>query len=117
MQDKRNAFGFVGTSLTVECPSASMATGTVRWADNVYNNDRNPAEIFTSENNENRAISATHMKKDNYRVDENLSLTIINVSLADAGMLFCEVNYNDTYTYKVDYTLLALSKYSFILLY
>lgn len=79
--------GLIGQSITLECPGDVAAAAQVTWGDWVYNMDRFPADIYTSERG---TIDTGHMNSANMEVDSTtFALTISNLKFADYGEYIC----------------------------
>ena len=108
-QVEKKASGFIGREVTLKCGANITDTDVVTWSDMVYNTERKPMLIYSSDTD---SINQDHPNKDFYTVHNN-ELTISGLKDADVGEYTCMVTHaNDAATEQHVYTLNLLCKYN-----
>jgi len=75
--------GIEGRSVNMLCDLPTSNPPEVKWIDWVFNQDKHPLTIFTSQENPQFQITESHPNKDNFVVNPDFSLTISNLNMEE----------------------------------
>jgi hypothetical protein len=100
-------YGTLGQAIDLPCPLAVAKPAVIEWLDYVYNTDHNPQLIFSSTG----GAEMSHPNAASYRVNnQNMTLTILNLSSEDSGQYICRSTVNTSVVDSFSYDLSVAGK-------